>query len=242
MTTAELAASPRFSQLFKSKKQEKLIVTLLVLAGIAGAAFIFKLFPEERIFGLHNRLIHYSWPSLIALLPALLVGLIFGYFFVHLENWFSILVNARLNKIWQGGLFGLLLALSTLISPELLFSGEFRIVAFSDQMLGLSFGYLLLLGLAKAVITNLGFVMGWRGGTIFPAIFCSVAIGGGLAQLLPGDPRITVTLVLTTSLMLILRNAPIVIVLLLLLISVQLAPIVIGVALLMAYLEQKEIL
>ena len=121
----------------------------------------------------------------------------------------------------------------------MLFSGEFRIVPFSEEMLRFSVLYLLIIGIGKAVVTNLGFVMGWRGGTFFPAIFCSVAIGGALAQMLPGDPRITIAIVLTTSLMMILRNAPLVIILLMLLISVQLLPIVIAISVIIAWIQKN---
>lgn len=31
--------------------------------------------------------------------------------------------------------------------------------------------------LLQCLLTNFGFGLGWRGGTIFPAIFCSVALG-----------------------------------------------------------------
>lgn len=239
MPDQELEDSQRFGSLFKNKKLEKLIISLLVIIGIMGAAVIFKLFPENGVFGIHNRAIHWSWISLVNVVPALVVGLIFGYFFVHLENWFSTLINVRIPKIWQGGIFGIILALSSLFSIDMLFSGEFRIVPFSDKMLQFSVLYLLIIGVGKAIITNLGFVMGWRGGTIFPAIFCSVAVGGALAQMLPGDPRIAISIVLTTSLMVILKNAPLVIILLSLLNSIQLAPIVIAVSLVMALVQKR---
>ena len=239
MPKQELEKSDKFGSLFSNKKVEKLIITLLTLVGVAGAAFIFKLFPEKGVFGIHNRIIFWSWSSLLNVVPALIVGFGFGYFFVHLKNWFAILINERINKIWQGGIFGLILALSTLISVNMLFSGEFRIVPFSEEMLRFSVLYLLIIGIGKAVVTNLGFVMGWRGGTIFPAIFCSVAIGGALAQMLPGDPRITIAIVLTTSLMMILRNAPLVIILLMLLISVQLLPIVIAISVIIAWIQKN---
>lgn len=240
MSKQELENSRKFGSLFANKKVEKMVIALLTLVGVAGASFIFKLFPEEGVFGIHNRVIYWSWACLIDIVPALIVGLGFGYFFVRLENWFSILINIRIKKIWQGGIFGLILALSSLVSINMLFSGEFRIVPFSEEMLHFSILYLLIIGIGKAVVTNLGFVMGWRGGTIFPAIFCSVAIGGALAQVLPGDPRIAIAIVLTTSLMMILRNAPLVIILLLLLISIQLAPVVIAVSLVIGWIQKKQ--
>ena len=57
---------------------------------------------------------------------------------------------------------------------------------------------------------------------------------------LSGDPRIAIAIVLTTSLMMILRNAPLVIILLLLLISIQLAPVVIAVSLVIGWIQRKQ--
>lgn len=233
MKADDLEKSGLFSDLFKSKLLKKITIFLLVIVGIIGAAIVFKLFPEEGVFGIHHHAIDYSWINLLTAVPALIAGIIFGWFFVRLENWFAVGINSRLGSIWQGIIFGVILAFSSLISIDMLFSGEFRIVLFSNKALSLSVVFLLIMGLGKAIISNLGFVMGWRGGTIFPAIFCSVAIGAACASVLPGDPRVNVVVVLTAALMMILENAPLVIILLLLLVAVELAPVVITVSLLM---------
>lgn len=60
MPEQELEKSDKFGSLFSNKKVEKLIITLLTLVGVVGAAFIFKLFPEKGVFGIHNRIIFWS--------------------------------------------------------------------------------------------------------------------------------------------------------------------------------------
>lgn len=164
----------------------------------------------------------------------MVVGIAFGCFFVYLENSFAKLINIRLGPTMQGIIFGLTLALASLVSPDIMFSGEFRIVPFSNEALNLSVAFLILLALLKAVLTNLGFVMGWRGGTIFPAIFSSVAVGVACAMLLPGNLRVNAIVVVTASLTRILGKPILVIVLLFFLVAVELSPVIIVIALLVS--------
>ena len=194
----------------------------------------FKLFPEKGAFGIHHQVIQWAPANLWTWLPALLVGIAFGCFFVYLENSLARLINIRLGPIAQGIIFGLTLALGSLVSPDIMFSGEFRIVPFSDEALKLSVPFLVLLAVLKALLTNLGFVMGWRGGTIFPAIFSSLALGVACAMLLPGNLRVNAIVVVTASLTTILGKPVLVIVLLFFLVAVELAPVVIVIALLVS--------
>lgn len=227
MDRQELARAPLFSELFKNKTQKKLLIFFLIVFGIIGAAIAFILFPEEGVFGIHHQVIQWQWINLLTALPAFLVGLAFGWFFVRLGNWTSFLVNARFNKVWQGGIFGLILAASSLLTTMTLFSGEFQIVPFSEEALKMSVPFLLMVAFVKSTITNLGFTMGWRGGTIFPAIFASLALGAACALLLPGDVRVNAIIVLSASLTVILERPVLTIIIILLLVPIELAPVVI---------------
>ncbi|WP_297953906.1 chloride channel protein [uncultured Lactobacillus sp.] len=211
----------------------------LTIIGILGAALVFKLFPEEGVFGIHHRIINWQWLNLLTAIPALIVGIIFSYFFIHLENWFAIIINVKIGKVGQAGIFGILLAVASLISTDILFSGEFRIVAFTKQAFELPAGLLIIIAIVKAIMTNLGFVMGWRGGTIFPAIFSSLAIGVACAKFLPGNPRINAVIALTASLTMILGKPLLTIILLGLLVSIELTPVLIITSLLVNFLQKK---
>lgn len=235
----ELAESPSFKQLFHSKRQERMVVFLLVVMGIVGAAMVFRLFPEEGVFGIHHHTINWQGINVLTAVPMLVVGIVFGWFFVHLENWAAVLINVKLGKIIQGGIFGIIIALSAWLSRDILFSGEFRIVPFTHEALTMTVPFLLMVAVAKAVITNLGFVMGWRGGTIFPAIFSSLTMGVAGALVLPGDVRVNAIIVLTASLTVILRKPLLVSVLLILLVPVELTPVIIIVALFTNWLCAK---
>ena len=234
MDPVQLKQAPRFSALFHSKAERLATVTALTIVGVVGASIIFKLFPEEGAFGIHHQAIQWAPANLWTWLPAMVVGIAFGCFFVYLENSFAKLINIRLGPIMQGIIFGLTLALASLVSPDVMFSGEFRIVPFSNEALNLSVAFLILLALLKAVLTNLGFVMGWRGGTIFPAIFSSVAVGVACAMLLPGNLRVNAIVVVTASLTRILGKPILVIVLLFFLVAVELSPVIIVIALLVS--------
>lgn len=234
MDPVQLKQAPRFSALFHSKAERLATVTALTIVGVVGASIIFKLFPEEGAFGIHHHAIQWAPANLWTWLPAMVVGIAFGCFFVYLENSFAKLINIRLGPIMQGIIFGLTLALASLVSPDVMFSGEFRIVPFSNEALNLSVAFLILLALLKAVLTNLGFVMGWRGGTIFPAIFSSVAVGVACAMLLPGNLRVNAIVVVTASLTRILGKPILVIVLLFFLVAVELSPVIIVIALLVS--------
>lgn len=239
MDPHELNHSDKFSQMFKKPWQKKLAIFSLTIIGILGAALVFKLFPEEGVFGIHHRIINWQWLNLLTAIPALIVGIIFSYFFIHLENWFAIIINVKIGKVGQAGIFGILLAVASLISTDILFSGEFRIVAFTKQAFELPAGLLIIIAIVKAIMTNLGFVMGWRGGTIFPAIFSSLAIGVACAKFLPGNPRINAVIALTASLTMILGKPLLTIILLGLLVSIELTPVLIITSLLVNFLQKK---
>lgn len=70
-----------------------------------------------------------------------------------------------------------LLLLQCLLSSYLLWSGAFTMWDLVDQAAKLGPVFLISLAFGKCLLTNFGFGLGWRGGTIFPAIFCSVALG-----------------------------------------------------------------
>lgn len=235
----QLESAPLFSQLFRSKKQKNLIVSFLVIIGILGAAIVFKLFPEEGVFGIHHHTINWQWENLLTAIPIMIVGIAFGWLFIRLENWSALIINVKLSKVWQGGIFGLILATCSLLSNDILFSGEFRIVPFSHEALTLSVPLLLSIAFVKAVVTNLGFSMGWRGGTIFPAIFSSLAIGCACALVLPGDVRVNAVIVLAASLTVILGKPLLTSILLILLVPIELTPVIITVSIATNWLVKK---
>lgn len=99
MKSAQLAPAPRFGQLFTSRWQQKMIVTALIVVGIVGAGIVFKFFSEEGVFGIHHHVINWAVANLWTWAPALIVGMILGWFFVCLEKWFVRIINSRFSAV-----------------------------------------------------------------------------------------------------------------------------------------------
>ena len=234
----ELLHSPKFSDLFTSKKHQKLFIAFNVIIGLMGTILIFKLFPEEGAFGIHKRSIYWSWNVLWYGLVPIVAGMLFAYFFLYLEKVFTKLEAWRVSAILKASLWGVILGFLTLISDYALFSGEFHIVQFSKIALSYSPLFLLLIALIKTFSTHAGFAMGWRGGKIFPAIFASVAVGAAVAHILPIQPSITVSLAVVASVTVILEKPLLTAFLLIFLLPIALAPLIFITAYLVIFIHK----
>ena len=221
-----LLQSPKFSELFRTKNQKKWFITFNILIGLIGTILIFKLFPEEGAFGIHERPIHWSWTILWYSLIPLIGGMLFAYFFLYLEKIFTRVETWALPALLKATLWGIVLSVLTLVTDYALFSGEFHIVPFSKTALSYSPLFLLLIALIKTISTHVGFAMGWRGGKIFPAIFASVAVGAAIAQFIPIQPAITVSLAVVASITIILEKPLLTAILLIFLLPISLAPLI----------------
>ena len=234
----ELLDSPKFSELFNSKKYKKWFIAFNILIGLVGTIFIFKLFPEEGAFGIHERPIHWSWTILWYSLIPVIGGMFFAYFFLYLEKIFTKVESWALPALLKATLWGIVLSFLTLVTDYALFSGEFHIVPFSKTALSYSPLFLLLIALIKTISTHAGFAMGWRGGKIFPAIFASVAVGAAIAQFIPIQPAITVSLTVAASITIILEKPLLTAVLLIFLLPISLAPLIFITAYVVMFIHQ----
>ncbi len=222
----KLLRTPNFNSLFNSKNHKKFFILFNILIGVIGTIIVFTLFPEEGAFGIHKRPINWSWSILWYSLIPVIIGIIFGYFFLYFEKVFTKAEAWRLHTIFKATLWGIMLSLLTLITNYVLFSGEFHIVPFSKTALSYSPLFLLLIALIKTFSTHAGFAMGWRGGKIFPAIFASVAVGAAVAQFLPIQPVITVSILVVASTTIILEKPLLSAILLIFLLPISLAPLI----------------
>lgn len=224
---------------FDRPKTKKSAYTVWTLFGILGMLAFFKLFPQEGVIGIHTPTIHWQWQGLLVIIPAMIAGWLFGWLFVKIGQLSQKYLNDTLHPIVNGFLGGLMLAIAAMFSRDILFSGEFSIQGFAQKCLSMSPMFLLLFALIKATVTNAGFSLGWRGGTIFPAIFSSLSVGALAAHYLAWMPRLTVAITVTTSITIILERPLLTAVLLWLLLPIQFAPIILVVAYLTNYLNQK---
>ena len=235
-----VAQKGTFKELFKSKRRYSIFILYGILIAVLGLALFFKAFPQEGVFGIHHSQIIWQWQGIFTLVLAVLGGWIFGYFFIKCGQ-ISKKLTAFQNKfsILKGILGGLILAFGSLITRDILFSGEFQIVKFTHQALMIAPLFLVIIAFLKAVVSNMGFFLGWRGGTIFPAIFASVAWGAVLVHILPWMPQLMVTGVVTASLSVILDRPIIIIAIIAVMFPIQFLLIVIGICYFTIYLKKK---
>lgn len=210
-----------FKKYFESKKQRQRFYWGWTLVGLVGFFGYFHFFPQEGVIGFHHPTIDWQWQGIFVVIPALVAGWLFGFFFVKVsrlsEHWLSS-PDWPILKAFFGGI---LLIVASYFSRDILFSGEFSIIPFAHRSLTLSPLFLILLAVIKAIVTNVGFSLGWRGGTIFPAIFSSLATGAALAQTFPWMPQLTACLVVATAITVILEKPLISAIILILLLPIQ---------------------
>lgn len=224
---------------FATPTHKKIAYRVWTLCGIIGLLAFFKVFPQEGVIGLHLPHIDWQWQGLLVVIPAMIVGWLFSLLFIKLgqlgEYWFG----RTQHFIIKGILGGIMLAIAALLSRDVLFSGEFSIQHFAQHSLTMAPLFLISFAVVKAFVTNVGFCLGWRGGTIFPAIFSSLAMGAFAAHYLGWMPQLTMTIVVTVAITVIIERPLLTAVMLWLLLPVQFAPIILIMAYLTNYLKKK---
>lgn len=224
---------------FKNDRQKKEFYILWTMVALVGFFGYFHFFPQEGVIGFHHPPVNWQWKGILVIIPALIVGWLFGYVFVKIielsEKWVG-RWNAPMLKAIIGGI---VLIAAGMFSKDVLFSGEFSIVPFAHSSLKMAPVFLITLALIKTLVTNVGFALGWRGGTIFPAIFSSLAIGATLAQFLPWMPKLTATIVVATAITVILEKPLISAAVLILLLPVQFSVFILLVCFLTNWILKK---
>lgn len=224
---------------FPNRRVKRLAYDCWTVLGILGLALFFLFFPQEGVIGIHTPVIHWQWQGVLVIIPALVSGWLGGWIFVKFGQVSTRLFGTPTRQIAKGLIGGVILAIASLLTKDVLFSGEFSIQNFAQKALTYSPYFLLIFAVVKALVTNLGFALGWRGGTIFPAIFSSLAIGVMVAQFLGWMPQLTVTIVVTTAITVIINQPLLTVVLMCLLLPIQFVPVFILAAYLTKYALDK---
>ncbi|MGX7204945.1 chloride channel protein [Enterococcus pingfangensis] len=208
----------------KLKWKKILLYSLSTFFGILGFTLVQQLFPKEAVFDIRITTIDWSYQVLFLIVPALFSGIIFGYLFLAFERLTQKIAGKINRPIVLALLGGLAIGGLGMLSPYFLFSGEHELFPLSEEYLRFTAGFLFLLAIGKAFLTNLCFAFGWRGGKIFPAIFSSAALGFALANLFPYTPGLIVGIVVAASVTIILKQSVITAALLLFLLPLQFFP------------------
>lgn len=212
---------------FQNRLFKKSLYIMTAILGVVGFSLVQKQFPKETVFALHTPAIEWTTQVWWLILPAVIVGVIFGLIFNGLDDLSEAVAKRLKNPMLLALLAGLLIGVLGMISPYFLFSGEHQLLGFSKIALTKSAGALIVLALGKALLTNVCFAFGWRGGKIFPAIFASFAFGAALAVAFPYTPGLIVAVVVSASCAMIIEQPMVVAAVLLFLFPVQFFPAII---------------
>ncbi|WP_323679339.1 chloride channel protein [Exiguobacterium indicum] len=204
---------------------------ICTLVAFACFRFLMHLVPHDRVFAIKIPPINWNGTVIWFILPAILLGIVFGLFFLWMERVTNWVVSQVSNPILLALIAGIAIGLASMLTPYLLFSGEHEILDFTKEGSSWSIGALLLLAIGKVGLTHLCFSCGWKGGKIFPLIFSSTVLAFCLSQLSPFMPGLIVTLVVTASCAVVLRQPLVTATLLLFLFPLQFFPLILLVCL-----------
>ena len=234
----KLRAQP-ITAYFKSDFQRKVCYGVWTLFGLAGLLGFFKFFPQEGVIGFHLAPLKWQWQGWYVVPLAVIFGWLFGWLFVKVGKLAEKWLDKIEYPIFEGLMGVVLLATGTLVTKDVLFSGEFSIQTFAHDALTMPLSYLIIFAIIKTFMTNVGFALGWRGGTIFPAIFASLSVGAAVAQVVGWMPQLVATMTVAVALTVILERPLVVIICLALIFPLQFIPFVVLISLLIHYGLQR---
>ncbi|MBM7711068.1 chloride channel protein [Enterococcus xiangfangensis] len=177
----------------ESKLKKYVLYIFATFTGFIGYLITYNLFPnQEQVFAIRKLESSFTWQGLLLVIPMILLGALFGKFFLALQEKGEKL-NQRIRNPLPLAIFaGIVLGILGTISPYFLFSGEHNLLSFTRQAETMNFFILLLIGFGKIAITVFCLACNWRGGTIFPMIFASIAAALAFANVLPYSPGLLV--------------------------------------------------
>lgn len=137
--------------------------------------------------------------EVIAFIPLVLLGLGIAFFFLisqsTMEKATSKLGEAHVLRATIGGF---VLGLIGFFIPLTMFSGEFEMIELQATWTEYTPYFLVALGFIKLWLTGFNQATHFRGGSYFPVMFSSVAIGYGVAEIFGINPEFAVMVLLAT--------------------------------------------
>jgi H+/Cl- antiporter ClcA len=192
------------------------VVVFVMLSGsFFGALYVFPLYV----------------PRLIDLLLAVPLGLVGGsagvIFFVVLRGLQKVMLPLKKHLVLRGLIGGVGLGIVAAFLPLVLFSGEDQTVDLIHHAAEIGAVMLIVLAVAKLLVTCLLLAAGWKGGYLFPILFVGVALGLAVAQLFPAIPvAVAVAATLGGAVVGTLRSPLFAILFTLILVQIESAPVV----------------
>ncbi|EOH93108.1 chloride channel protein [Enterococcus pallens] len=170
----------------ESKLKRYVLFIFATFTGFIGYLITYSFFPnQEQVFAIQRMSTDFSWQGLLLVLPTIVIGAFFGKLFLWMQDQ-AHMVNQRIKRPMPLTITaGILLGIFGLFSPYFLFSGEHNLLSFTRQSENMSLLVILLIAFGKIFITMVCLACNWRGGTIFPMIFASIAAAMALIKVFP---------------------------------------------------------
>jgi len=152
---------------------------------------------------------------IVLIAAGILAGVLYELFLKWTKKLFGFL-NKKTGIILCSVLGGVCIGLFGMYVPFSMFSGEAQIEELAQSHMDYAPAVLLLIGVAKLLLTNISIQSGFKGGHFFPIIFAGVSIGYGAGLFCSISP-VFAAAVATSALMGFIMKKPIAVVLLLML-------------------------
>jgi len=145
--------------------------------------------------------------DLLWAIPLSLVGAFAGILFMLMfQRLRTVMLRLKKHVVVRGVIGGIGMGIIGALLPLTLFSGEEQTVDLIKDAAEIGVLMLILLAIAKLLVTTLLLATGWKGGYVFPIMFAGVALGMAANLLFPHLPvAVTVGAVLAGALVAALR-------------------------------------
>lgn len=153
--------------------------------------------------------------AVVLIAVGILAGILYTIFLQGAQKLF-VFLNKKAGVIFCTVLGGLCIGLFGTYVPYSMFSGEAQMEELAQRYMEYAPVMLLLIGMAKLLITNISIQSGFKGGNFFPVIFAGVSIGYGAGLICSVSPVFAAAAV-TAALLGFLMKKPVAVVLLLML-------------------------
>lgn len=221
------------------KRIKTIVYSTTTAAGFGVLMFLSRI-DNRPSFIVHFQGYNIGINEIVSILPLIILGVLLGlmyeFFGKTLHKIFHPLHNMKILKAIIGGI---ILGVIGTYLPYTLFSGEHEIKELVREWSTIPMYILLLSGILKLFLTEVCLSTGWRGGHIFPIIFSGTTIAYAISMIFPIDPVVTVTILTTSFASAALRNAVIVLLLLVLFFPTELIWVMLIAAFLATYLMKK---
>jgi H+/Cl- antiporter ClcA len=139
--------------------------------------------------------------QLLGILPLALVGTLMGLLYHSFKKLTRVISLTKLFKnrpVLKAVICGLVLGSVGIVLPYTMFAGEEQMTLLTSSWSNTAVWILIATGIVKLLIIPFCINMGWRGGNIFPLIFCGVSVGYGIATISGIDSVLCVTVIVAS--------------------------------------------